>query len=81
MRAHTTRASEIAAFVFCQRAWWYSRLGIQPENVESLSQGTRWHQHHGRQVVLWRWTRTLGFLTILTAIVLAAIALVSTISG
>ncbi|TET99585.1 MAG: hypothetical protein E3J30_04305 [Anaerolineales bacterium] len=81
MSSHTIRASEIAAFVFCQRAWLYSRLGIQPENVESLSQGTLWHLHHGRQVVLWRWTRTLGFLAILTAIVLAAIALVSTLSG
>jgi len=81
LRAHTIRASEIAAFVFCQRAWWYSRLDIPPENVEFLAQGTRWHQHHGLQVVLWRWTRTLGFLAILTALVLAAIAFVSTLSG
>ncbi len=81
MRAYTIRASEIAAFVFCQRAWWYSRLDIPPENVESLAQGIRWHQHHGLQVVLWRWTRTLGILAILTAIVLAAIAFVSTLSG
>ncbi|MEA1976442.1 MAG: hypothetical protein U9N80_00925 [Chloroflexota bacterium] len=81
MRTHTIRASEIAAFVFCQRAWWYSHLDIPPENVESLAQGTRWHQHHGLQVILWRWTRTLGILTILTAIVLAAMSFVSTLSG
>ncbi len=81
MRAHTIRASEIAAFVFCQRAWWYSRLDIPRDNVETLAQGSRWHQHHGLQVVLWRWTRTLGILAILTAMVLAAIAAVSTLSG
>lgn len=81
MRAHTVRASEIAAFVFCQRAWWYSHLDIPPENVESLTQGTQWHQHHGLQVVLWKWARSLGFLSVLTAIVLAAITLVSTLAG
>ncbi|MFV9674211.1 MAG: hypothetical protein ACNYZI_02390 [Anaerolineales bacterium] len=81
MRAQTIRASEIASFVFCQRAWWYSRLDIPPDNVESLAQGTQWHQHHGLQVVLWRWIRTLGILAILTAMVLAAIAFVSTLSG
>jgi len=81
LRAHTIQASEIAAFVFCRRAWWYSRLDIPPENVKSLAQGTRWHQHHGLQVILWRWARTLGILAILTAMVLAAIAFASTLSG
>ena len=81
MRSRTIRASEIAAFEFCQRAWWYSRLDIPTGNVESLLQGSQWHQRHGMQVVLWRWARTLGFLSMLTAMVLAAIALVTTLSG
>ncbi|MGB2895543.1 MAG: hypothetical protein WBB65_05190 [Anaerolineales bacterium] len=81
MRSHTIRASEIAAFVFCRRAWWYSRLNIPPENLESLAQGTRWHQHHGGQVVLWRQIRTLGILSILIALALAVITLTSTLPG
>ncbi|MCK5054628.1 MAG: hypothetical protein KAR65_10130 [Anaerolineales bacterium] len=81
MRSHTIRASEIAAFVFCQRAWWYSRFNLPPGNLESLTQGRRWHQDHGHRVILWRRVRTLGILSILIALAMAAITLASAPPG
>jgi len=39
----TIRASEIGAFVFCHRAWWYQRRGCHPMNAEALDAGSEYH--------------------------------------
>jgi CRISPR/Cas system-associated exonuclease Cas4 (RecB family) len=44
------RASEIGAYIYCRRAWWYRRQGIQPPLKEHLLTGTELHIRHGRTV-------------------------------
>ena len=45
-------ASEISAYLFCARAWWYRRQGIESDDTARLTAGTQAHWAHGRQV--WR---------------------------
>jgi len=42
----TIRASEISAFLFCQRAWWFQRHKKKPINPEELAAGSQFHQAH-----------------------------------
>ena len=52
MSPSTLRASELAAFSYCQRAWHYDRIGVPHENYEHLLQGSAWHdqmEHRSRQ--------------------------------
>ena len=39
----TIRASEIGAFLYCHRAWWYQRQGFRPINQEALDAGSEFH--------------------------------------
>ena len=64
------RASEIATYCFCQRAWFYQRQGITSQNVDEISQGSRYHQHHGRTVSTIQVTRMAAFILIVLAIIL-----------
>ncbi len=45
------RASELAQYHFCHRAWWLSTVkGMPSRSQAALARGTRQHQHHERQV-------------------------------
>ena len=46
----TIRASDIGAYLYCRRAWWYRLQGYALENQAALEQGTRFHHSHGRRV-------------------------------
>ena len=69
------RASEVAAYVFCARAWGYDRQGVAHQNVPALDAGLAWHRRHGRQVLAAGCLRSLGILLILAALVGAAVYL------
>ncbi len=71
----TIKASEIGAFIYCQRAWWYRLQGIEPGNQAELAAGTELHQHHGRQVMVGGLLRGLAWLLLLAALALIAVYL------
>lgn len=62
------RASEIGAYLFCQRAWWYQRRGAESANVRELSRGSAAHHMHARRL------RMAGALRFLALLMLAAAA-------
>lgn len=64
------RASEIGSYLYCRRAWWYRRQGVQSANQAELSAGTELHHQHGRQVLLAGLLRTLAIIFLLAALML-----------
>lgn len=66
------RASEIGAYLYCARAWWYRRQGYRPANQAELAAGTEVHQQHGRAVLAAGLTRALAVLLLLIALALLA---------
>ena len=64
------RSSDIGNYLYCRRAWWYRKQGIESENKVELVSGTELHQKHGRQVMASSINRTLGFILLMIAIVL-----------
>lgn len=66
------RASEIGSYLYCRRAWWYRKQGVESENRAELAAGTELHRQHGRKVIAAGLMRTLGVLLLLTAFILLA---------
>lgn len=64
------RSSDIGNYLYCRRAWWYRKQGIESENKVELVSGTELHQKHGRQVMAASLNRALGFILLMIAIVL-----------
>jgi CRISPR/Cas system-associated exonuclease Cas4 (RecB family) len=65
------RASEIGSYLYCARAWWYRRQGMESANQAEMASGTELHRLHGRTVIASGLTRTLALLLFLVALVLA----------
>lgn len=66
------RSSDIGNYLYCRRAWWYRKQGLESENQAELVAGTELHRKHGRQVLASSLNRTLGFILLLVALVLLA---------
>ncbi len=64
------RASEIGSYLYCRRAWWYRKQGVESENQAELATGTELHRQHGRKVLAAGLLRTLGVILLLTALTL-----------
>ncbi len=64
------RSSDIGNYLYCRRAWWYRKQGVESENKTELATGTDLHQRHGRQVLASNLTRTVGFILLMIAIVI-----------
>lgn len=73
------RASEIGAFLFCERAWWYQQRGEPSENQAELAGGTQLHEQHGQAIVAAGCLRSLAIAVILAALALLAYALTAQI--
>lgn len=69
----TIRASEIAIFLFCQRAWWYQKTGSPSENLEAMAAGKELHFRHGRAALRVGCLRILAYILILLALVSLAV--------
>jgi CRISPR/Cas system-associated exonuclease Cas4 (RecB family) len=64
------RASEVGSYLYCARAWWYQRKGIESINQAKMTGGTELHRHHGRQVLLSSLTRAMALILLLVALLL-----------
>jgi CRISPR/Cas system-associated exonuclease Cas4 (RecB family) len=64
------RSSEIGSYLYCRRAWWYRKQGLESENQAELAAGTELHQRHGRQVLASSLNRTLGLILLMIALIL-----------
>jgi hypothetical protein len=68
----TIRASEIGAFQYCRRAWWYQRNGVAPENQMELAEGVELHTRHGSKVMAAGCLRLAAYGLMLLAVLFAA---------
>jgi len=71
------RASDIGAYLYCQRAWWYRLQGYAPENQAALEQGSHYHQRHGTQARGTVFIRRLAYLLLLLALALIVASVAS----
>jgi hypothetical protein len=46
----TIRASEIGAYLYCRRAWWYQLQGQPSANQADLAAGVVLHSRHQRSI-------------------------------
>ena len=67
---HIIRSSDIGTYLYCRRAWWYKKQGIESVNQAELAAGTELHVKHGRQVLASTLTRTAGLILLMIALVL-----------
>jgi len=62
------RASDIADYVYCRRAWYLRRVrGDAPQNERALAAGRQYHAQHGRAVQQSFRTRRLAYVLLLLA--------------
>ena len=71
----TLRASEIGAFLYCRRAWWYQRQGHPSENQPEMAGGSEYHRQHGRQYLKILFQRWLARALLMAAVIVVAVAL------
>lgn len=70
-RLSVIRASEVAEFTYCARAWWLRRVqGYQPTGRERREHGVALHAHHGRSVQISTLLLWLALMVCLAAIIL-----------
>lgn len=77
----TLRASEIGLYMYCRRAWWYHRQGVESQNKAELAAGITSHRQHGRQVLLSGVLRLVGWILLLAALIMAAVLLTGIFYG
>ena len=69
------RASDIGTYLYCHRAWWYRKEGVESENRAEMATGTELHRRHGRKVLAAGLLRTLSLLLFLIALTLLVVYL------
>ena len=77
-RGKLIRASEVGEYVYCARAWWLRREGVeQTRGHEARAAGTAWHTEHGRDVTaaarLRKLSAAAGLLALLCALALVVL--------
>lgn len=68
------RASEIGAYLYCHRSWWYRLQGIESENQTEMSAGGSFHLQHGKSVLTAALLRAAGWILLLAAVAAVAVA-------
>jgi CRISPR/Cas system-associated exonuclease Cas4 (RecB family) len=73
------RASEIGSYLYCRRAWWYRKQGVESENQAELAAGTELHHQHGRKVLAAGMLQLVGYVLLLTAIALLVVVVTTSL--
>ncbi len=63
-------ASELGAFLYCQRSWWYARQGENSENQSEMDLGSQVHRSHARNVKHSQLFQWLGLALLLAGMIL-----------
>lgn len=72
------RASEIAEYLYCRRAWWLSQVaGYEIEESESMARGSAYHRRHGGLVWRARAARWVAYLLVFLAVAVFTYMLVA----
>jgi CRISPR/Cas system-associated exonuclease Cas4 (RecB family) len=66
------RASEINAFHYCHRAWWYRLQGILGENSMQMEAGEVAHRVQARRLRQALWAVRLAYFLLLLVVLLVA---------
>ena len=66
----TIRSSDIGTYLYCRRAWWYRKQGVESSNQAELAAGTELHTRHWRQVLAFSITRTVALILVTIALVM-----------
>jgi hypothetical protein len=69
------RASDIGTYLYCRRAWWYRKEGVESENRAEMATGTELHRQHGRKVLAAGLLRALSLFLFLIALTLLVVYL------
>jgi hypothetical protein len=77
----TINASDLGTFLYCRRAWWYRKQGMESANQGAMDAGTAYHSDHGRQVFAARFLRFLGWLLLLAGVVALVLFLTMKLAG
>lgn len=72
----TIRASEISSYLYCKRAWYYQRQGVESENQVELASGSRLHARHGRNVMVNSCLQVTAYVLLLGSFVLLTLGLI-----
>ena len=64
------RSSDIGNYLYCRRAWWYRKQGVESENQAELAAGTEIHKQHGRKVIASTINRSVGIVLLFIALIL-----------
>ena len=70
---HVIRASEIGSYLYCRRAWWYRKQGVESENQAEMATGTELHRQHGRKVIAAGLLQVAGYALLLAAILIVVV--------
>lgn len=71
------RASELAQYSFCHRAWWLGTVkGLPSQSQAALERGTRHHKHHGGQIYAAKRWQQLGLILLACGMFLLVFTLV-----
>lgn len=74
------KASEIGTYLFCHRAHWYRRKGIDSENVIEMESGTKIHQQHSRAVAISGCSRSVAIIVLLAGFAMLIYVLVGNLT-
>lgn len=70
------KASEIGTYLFCHRAHWYRKKGIESDNVKEMNVGTEIHHQHSKAVIISGFSRLVAIVALLSGITMLVYSLI-----